>query len=107
MYKPSFSQDSASVAPSQDDIAATIEQFICTAFQIVESPQTLRSTHLFESGYVDSVGITELIAFVESTFGIHLNDQDLFDERFTTIDGIAAIVIVSVRRAGDFRPAVA
>jgi acyl carrier protein len=47
---------------------------------------------MFEAGLVDSAGVVELIAFLESTFKIGLGDDDVFSEEFTTINGIASIV---------------
>jgi len=77
---------------SQVEIASVIERFIQKQFRIVDTVPALRSTHLFESGFVDSAGVVELIAFVESTFKVRLGDDQVFSEDFTTIDGISAIV---------------
>ena len=77
---------------SQAEIGSVIERFIQKQFRIVDSVPDLRSTHLFESGLVDSAGVVELIAFVESTFKVGLADDHVFSDDFTTINGIAAIV---------------
>lgn len=77
---------------SQDEIAAAIERFIRKQFRIDQSVPSLREVHLFESGFVDSAGVVELIAFLESTFRIRLDDDHVFSDEFTTISGIAAIV---------------
>jgi acyl carrier protein len=76
---------------SQADSAAVIERFVEKQFRVMSGP-SLRSTHLFESGYVDSAGVVELISFVETTFKIRLGDDQVFSEDFTTINGIASIV---------------
>ena len=77
---------------SQTEIASVIDCFIQRQFRIVDAGPPLRDAHLFESGYVDSAGVVELIAFVESTFKIRLGDDQVFSEDFTTINGIASIV---------------
>ena len=77
---------------SQVEIASVIERFVQKQFRIVDAVPALRSTHLFESGFVDSAGVVELIAFVESTFKVRLGDDEVFSEDFTTIDGISTIV---------------
>ena len=77
---------------SQAEIASVIERFIEKQFRIVDTVPELRDTHLFESGFVDSAGVVELIAFLESTFKISLGDDQVFSEDFTTINGISAIV---------------
>jgi acyl carrier protein len=56
-------------------------------------PQTTgRAVDLFESGFVDSVGVIELLAFVNEEFGIEVPDSALLSEQFATIDGMAAII---------------
>jgi len=30
--------------------------------------------------------------FIETSFGIELQEEDLFDERFATIDGMSAVI---------------
>jgi acyl carrier protein len=84
---------------SQAEIAGVIEQFIRTQFRIHERDRSLRDLHLFESGFVDSAGVVELIAFLESTFTIRLDDDQVFSDDFTTINGIAAIVAALSARA--------
>lgn len=51
-----------------------------------------REVDLFDLGYVDSAGIVALVAWIEERYDLELSEDDLFDERFTTVDGIAAII---------------
>ncbi|HEX2713219.1 MAG TPA: acyl carrier protein [Candidatus Acidoferrales bacterium] len=74
-------------------IVNSIETFIRREFRILaDDPGFSPDVHLFESGYVDSAGVVELIAFIEATFGVKLEDEHIFDERFTTITGISSVV---------------
>ena len=77
---------------SQVEIASVVERFIEKQFRVIDVGPTLRSMHLFESGFVDSAGVVELISFIESTFKITLGDDQVFSDDFTTINGIASIV---------------
>ena len=77
---------------SQVEIASVVERFIEKQFRVIDVGPTLRSMHLFESGFVDSAGVVELIAFLESNFKIRLGDDQVFSDDFTTINGIATIV---------------
>jgi acyl carrier protein len=80
------------IAPEK--IADAIERFIRTEFQIPDSdPVFTRDAHLYDSGFVDSTGVVELIAFVESTFNIKLEDRYLFSDEFTTIHGISKVIL--------------
>lgn len=81
------------MAISPASIAEAIERFIRTQFQIADNdPIFTRDAHLYESGFVDSAGVVELIAFLESTFDVTLPDDDVFSDEFTTINGIGAVV---------------
>lgn len=74
-------------------IADQIERFVRTQFRVAaRDTRFSRSQHLFEHGYVDSVGVVELLAFVSEQFGVDVPDEMLMSEDFSTIDGIAGIV---------------
>ena len=60
-----------------------------------------RNADLFELGYIDSVGVVALVAWIEDRYGFELSEDDLFDARFTTIEGIADIVAERRRRASE------
>ena len=97
------------MATSQGEIADVIERFVRQEFRIIEDGASLRDAHLFESGYVDSTGVVELIAFLESSFGISLGDEHVFSDQFTTINGVAGIVMAVIapdQRYDGFRSAV-
>ena len=55
-------------------------------------PAFRHDADLFELGYVDSVGVVALVAWIEDRYRIALTEDDLFDERFATIEGIADII---------------
>ena len=53
---------------------------------------------LLEAGVVDSMGVMQLVTYLETNFGITVPDDDLMPENF---DSIAAIVaFVNRRKAG-------
>ena len=47
---------------------------------------------LLAAGIIDSLGITELIAFLEERYAIAVDDDDVEAENFRSIDRIAAFV---------------
>ena len=74
-------------------IADAIEAFIRKEHQVPpDDPDFTRDAHLFESGFVDSVGFTQLLAFIESTFGVAVDEQYLFSDDFTNVTGISMAV---------------
>jgi acyl carrier protein len=86
---------------NEADAAARIEAFVREAFTVDESDARFgRDVDLFEGGYVDSVGLIELLAFIEDEFGLEVPDEDLASAEFTTIDGMAAVLVRLFERAG-------
>jgi len=47
---------------------------------------------LFENGIVDSVGIVGLISFIEQKFDLRFDEEMLYDDRFSSLNGIAGII---------------
>jgi len=81
------------VAISRSDIAITLEQAVREIAQVIEDDSGFtRTTHLFDAGYIDSLGVVTLMELIETSFGIELQEEDLFDERFATIDGMSAVI---------------
>jgi acyl carrier protein len=75
------------------DVQERIERFVRGQFLVSDGdPHFDRTVDLFESGYVDSVGVVELLAFVGDEFGVEIPENLLLSEDFTNVDGIARIV---------------
>jgi len=71
-----------------------LEQYVRTQFRVSPADTRFsRSQRLFDMGYVDSVGVVELLAFLTEEFQVTLPDDALMSDEFSTIDGIAAIVV--------------
>lgn len=45
-----------------------------------------------EEGIVDSTGILELVMFVEETFAIEVDDEDLVPDNFDSVDKLARYI---------------
>ena len=86
------------MSESSDNYVEPITNFIKTQFRVPSSdPNFTMDCHLFDEGYVDSIGVVELIAFIESTFDINIPEESMFGEDFTTINGISRIVEACTR----------
>ena len=55
--------------------------------------QLSAETRLIQDGIVDSVGILQLVGFVETTFDISLRPDDLVLRNFETVAAIRALVL--------------
>lgn len=72
---------------------SSLEQFVREIGRIPATDTTFGPhSELFDSGYIDSLGIVTLTNYIEEQFGVALAEEQLFDPRFTTIAGIAQIV---------------
>lgn len=74
------------------DVNAKIEEFIRTRFEIGDDPELTGDIHLFDSGFVDSLGAMEIIEFVEEEFSIKISQRDLTLYPMNTINEIAEVV---------------
>ena len=45
-----------------------------------------------EEGIVDSIGVMELIAFVEETFGVKVEDHEVTPDNFDSVNKLAAFL---------------
>jgi acyl carrier protein len=78
---------------SMEAVAACVEAFVRTRARVgAEDRRFSRQVNLWEDGYVDSIGVVELIGHIEASFGVDLPDEALFDPDFTSVEGIARIV---------------
>ena len=75
-----------------------IEMFVRTQFSVSPNdPWFDRGVNLFEHGYVDSVGAVELLGFLQEEFNVEVPDDDLLADDFSTVAGIARIVLRNSR----------
>ena len=57
--------------------------------------------HLMGKGIVDSMGMVELIAFLQDTFGIQAADDEITEQNFATLNRIAEFVLRKSAAAGS------
>lgn len=57
-----------------------------------------RDESLLQNGILDSMGVLELVSYLEEEFGITVEDDDMSPENFQTIERIA--VFVTEKRGG-------
>jgi acyl carrier protein len=50
------------------------------------------NVNLLDSGIIDSLGIMQLIYYIENTFSIKIDDNELLPENFESIDNITKLV---------------
>lgn len=85
-------------------VADEVERFIREVGQVSDDDVDFtRQVQLFHSGYLDSLGVAQLIVHIEEEFQLKLSDDELSDPTFESIDGISAIVEAALRERLDGR----
>jgi acyl carrier protein len=70
-----------------------IRRFILTSFLFSDDESKLKNNDsLLEQGIMDSTGVLELVAFLESQFGIKVADEELVPDNLDSVDRIVAFV---------------
>ncbi len=78
-------------------VNSEIRKFILEKFPLARRSELKDSDALLESGIVDSLGVLDLVSFLEQQFSIPVTDEELIPENFQTVERIAAFV--ETRRA--------
>jgi len=73
-----------------------IRKFIIENFCFGNDPGLKDDTSFLELGIIDSTGVLELVAFVESHYGIAVKDEELIPDNLDTIDNIVAYLQTKV-----------
>ena len=74
-------------------IQKQIWDFILENFLYGETDNGLNETDSFlEKGIIDSTGILELIAFIEQTYEIQIEDEELIPENLDSLNNVASFV---------------
>lgn len=69
-----------------------VRQFIVKNFYVAEADGLPDGASLLERGIIDSTGVLEVIAFVEKSFGVRVEDDEMLPENLDSIERIAAFV---------------
>lgn len=71
----------------------TIKQYILENFLFTEDESVLQDNDSFlDSGIIDSTGILEIILFIEETFGIKVNDNEMLPANLDSLNNLADFV---------------
>jgi len=74
------------------DVIEEIRAFLVKE-KLMEVSASLSDTDsLLEEGIIDSLGIQSLVAFLESSYGITVDEDDLMPDNFDTVNAIKEYV---------------
>ena len=74
------------------DVREQLRQFVIENFLFGRQNGLKDDASFLDNSIIDSTGVLELIQFVEETFGIKVQDQDLVPENLDSIDRVTNFV---------------
>ena len=78
--------------PQNGHIRTLVRSFVEQELETRGLSELADDASLAEAGIVDSLGIFQLIAFLETSFRIHISDQEIVLSNFESIDATVAFV---------------
>jgi len=69
-----------------------VREFVTRNFFVSDAAQLTDGASLLDLGVVDSTGVLEIIGFIESTFGLSIEDDEIVPANLDSIERIAAFV---------------
>lgn len=74
------------------DISNSIKDFIKERFLGDNQRKIQNSDLLFAEGIIDSLGLLELIAFIEKTFGVRIKMSEIGIDNFESVEKITNLI---------------
>ena len=77
---------------SHTTVSARIRDFLLQRFPAARTRGLGDRDHLLENGILDSLGVLDVVAFLEEAYGISVLDDDLVPEHFQSVEQLTAFV---------------
>jgi acyl carrier protein len=75
------------------EVEQRVRQYLVGNHRFHGTPEALSSDYrLIERGVLDSMGIFEVVSFLENHYGIQIEDQDLVPQNFESLKAISKLV---------------
>jgi acyl carrier protein len=74
------------------ELKQQVRDFVTANFYVADPSSLEDHASLLDHGIIDSTGVLEVIAFVETTFGVTVEDSEMLVENLGSIERIAAFV---------------
>ena len=79
-------------SPTENEIKAKLLEYMRARFPAAQGIRLEEERSLLDSGVIDSLGILDLVAFMEETFDIEATDEDLVPENFDSVSALVRYV---------------
>ena len=74
------------------ELKRQVREFVVSNFYVADPKALEDRTSLLDQGIIDSTGVLEVIMYIESTFGVTVEDSEMLPENLDSIERIAAFV---------------
>ena len=74
------------------DTKQRVREFVTSNFFVQDADGLTDTASLLDLGVVDSTGVLEIMGFLESTFGVSVEDDEIVPENLDSIERIASFV---------------
>ena len=75
------------------NVKVKIRNFIIENFLFEQNHDELRNDASFlDEGIIDSTGMLELVSFIEETYGIHVEDEELVPENLDSVNNVVSFI---------------
>ena len=69
-----------------------VRAFVTTNFYVPDPASLKDDASLLDAGIVDSTGVMEIVQFIESEFGVKVEDAEIVPENVDSVSRITAFV---------------
>lgn len=76
----------------QERVRSVIRDFVYQTFPTAAQRQISDDDSLIEGGIVDSLGVLDLVSFLEATFQVLLDDDDVVGGHFESIQSLTTFI---------------
>ena len=74
------------------EINQQVRTFITSNFYVADAKALADDASLLEHGIIDSTGVLEVISFIEDTFGITIEDNEMLPDNLDSIERISGFI---------------
>lgn len=76
-----------------ESIESRIRDFVSKTFPASRKQNIRASDEWLQSGLIDSLGVLDLVQFLEREFSISISDDELLPENFQSLSAVVAFVL--------------
>jgi acyl carrier protein len=74
------------------EIRRQVRDYLVSSFYVADADALTDSGSLLKNGVIDETGMLEMVAFLESTFAVKIDDEEIAPENLDSIARVAAFV---------------